>query len=119
VLLGFARNVLKEYRDDDELSRAEEISGSELGPIMTTSRVDQTEIRDRCLAKCLMELPEQGFLLEYHSYEAGGKVVHRKAMAEKRRWTLNALRLKASRLKSAVEECVKRCCQSGGAIMVQ
>jgi hypothetical protein len=114
VLRGFARNVLKEYWDDDELQLAEEISDQVPSPTGKPSEIDEKEIRSACLDKCVAALPERELLLEYHSYEPGAKIAHRKAMAEARRLTLNALRLKACHLKRAVAECVKRCCQSGG-----
>lgn len=118
VLIGFARKVLHEYWREkalfEELSdRCEERS--------STDETTLKEIMDLCLENCLGRLGDNNkhLLLEYHQYGLGEKVKHRKAMAEDRRTTLNALRLKACRLKSEVGDCVKRCSQSGGTTRVQ
>jgi hypothetical protein len=118
VLLGFGRHVLQEYW------RKRELFGEEFDPDEEPLCVDETvlkETRARCLDSCLGTLPEDDrrLLLQYHEYEPHGKIEHRKAMAEERRTTLNALRLKACRLKSVVADCVKRCCQSEGMTGVQ
>jgi hypothetical protein len=119
VLLGFARNVLREWRDYDVISGAEELSGDEPAPADEAPGADEAEIRAACLGKCMSALPEGDLLLEYHNYEADGKIAHRKAMAEARRCSLNSLRLKVSRLKSDVAKCVRRCCQSSVLTQVQ
>ncbi len=119
VLIGFARYLLKEYWDDDELFCAKEISNEEHTETKKSAGMDVAELRLACLDKCLSRLPEQALLLEYHRYEPGGKIAHRRAMAETRHCTLNALRLKTSGLKSTLEECVRRCCQSGELTQVQ
>jgi hypothetical protein len=119
LLLGYARNVLHEHwreriRFDEERDPSEEPAG-----------MDETALNEmlaRCLDNCLERLPQKDdrqLLLEYHKYELGGKIQWRKAMAAARHTTLNALRLKACRLKSVVADCVKRCCQSGGETEVQ
>jgi len=118
LLLGYARMVLLEYRRerihfDEDCDPGEE-----------PSRIQETalmEVRARCLDDCLGRLGnvDKHLLLEYHQYEPGGKIKHRQAMAEVRHTTLNALRLKVSRLKDVIEECVKRCCQSGDKTGVQ
>jgi hypothetical protein len=112
VLLGYARNVLREYW-------REEVSfGEESGLSQDSLVVDETahkEARSRCLDSCLGRLSEDDrwTLLEYYKYEPGKKIEHRKTMAERRQTTLNALRLKACRLKFVVADCVKRCFQVG------
>jgi DNA-directed RNA polymerase specialized sigma24 family protein len=125
VLLGFARFVLLEYLRAREVfvdspGRGDEIL--EAGPThFEAGAADEKERRSRCFDICLAKLPEGDIqlLVNYHRYERGGKSVHRKAMAEARGMTLNALRLRASRLKSAVGDCVKLCCQPGGLVRMQ
>jgi hypothetical protein len=118
VLLGYSRNVLLEYwreekRIDHEHDLGDDVSGGENTP--------SSEMRTLCLELCLKKLnDDDGQLLrEYHKYEPGRKVEHRKAMAEARQSTLNALRLKVSRLMSNVRNCVKGCCRSRGLGEVQ
>jgi DNA-directed RNA polymerase specialized sigma24 family protein len=117
VLLGFAYNVLREYWRERERSGEETDQAAPPGIDESTPN----EMRAGCLDRCLAMLPEdeKQFLLEYHEYEPGAKIGHRKAMARGQRMTLNALRLKACRLKCAVGDCVERCCQSGAGAEVQ
>jgi hypothetical protein len=113
VLLGFARNVLHEYwRERAPFEEMSDLSKEPSG----TNETALKEMRALCLENCLGKLGDNNryLLLEYYQYETGGKIRHRKAMAEVRDTTLNALRLKACRLKSVVTDCVKRCFQSGG-----
>jgi hypothetical protein len=118
VLLGFARFVRLEYR----VEKMRFVQG--LDPGEEPSGADETalkETRARCVDSCLESLPEDDrqLLREYYEYEPGAKIQRRKAMAEARHTTLNALRLKACRLKSVVAPCVKRCFQSDGITGVQ
>jgi hypothetical protein len=118
VLLGFGRNVLHEYwRErafiDEACDLSEEPSGT-----------DETAIKELWalgLEICLGRLGDNNrvFLLEYYHYEPGGKISHRRTMAEVRHTTLNALRLKACRLKSVVADCLRRGLQSGDMTGVQ
>jgi DNA-directed RNA polymerase specialized sigma24 family protein len=109
VLRGFARHVLKEYRRSPDW-HAEDLSGEDPAPVVTASGIDDAEIRSRNLQTCLAGLPERDgqLLVEYYKYEPSAKIAHRQAMAKAQQMTLNALRLKVSRLKSIVEKCVKR-----------
>jgi DNA-directed RNA polymerase specialized sigma24 family protein len=124
VLLGFARYVHLEYLRGREFfvdtpDQGEEIP--EAAPTDFETGAEEKERRSRCLDICLAKRPEGDIelLLEYHRYEPGAKSVHRRAMAEARGITLNALRLRASRLKSGVGDCVTLCCQPGGLVRMQ
>jgi hypothetical protein len=112
ILLGYARNVLREYRT--EIIRFDE----ERDPNEEVARVNDTgvEVRALCLELCLQKLDgdERQLLREYHRYEPGRKIEHRQAMANARQSTLNAIRLKVSRLMSNLRKCVKGCCRSRG-----
>jgi len=119
VLLGFARYVFLEY-----LRKREDLVSEERDWGEDTSGMDQAatkEMRARCLDRCLGRLGDgdRQLILEYHEYEPGAKIKYRKAMAQARHTTLNALRLKACRVKSVVTDCVKDCFQSGGMTGVQ
>jgi DNA-directed RNA polymerase specialized sigma24 family protein len=124
VLLGFAHYVLKEYMRRsacfvDGLGPGEGMNETRRGDF-EASAAEEKEIRAKCIDTCLAKLPEgdHQLLLEYHKYERGAKSAHRKAMAEARGITLNALRLKASRLKADLGDCVRRCCQPSVVVRV-
>jgi len=112
MLLGYARNVLREYRS--EIIRFDE----KRDPNDEVTRVTDAgvEVRTQCLEICLQRLDDDDrqLLREYHKYEPGLKIEHRKAMANARQSTLNAIRLKVSRLMSNLRNCVKGCCRSRG-----
>jgi DNA-directed RNA polymerase specialized sigma24 family protein len=125
VLLGFARFVLLEYLRAREVfvdspSQGEEVFGADPTGI-EASAAEEKERRSRCFDSCLAKLPEGDIqlLVNYHRYELEAKSVYRRAMAEERGITLNALRLRACRLKSAVGDCVRLCCQPGGLVRMQ
>ena len=113
ILLGYARNVLREHRS--EIIRFDE--GRD--PDKEASGGDDAvpaEVRSRCLDFCRQKLHDADWQLlqEYHMYEPGRKIEHRKAMAEARHSTLNAIRLKVSRLMDDLRKCVQGCCRSVG-----
>ena len=113
LLFGYARWVLREYWS--ERVRFDEERDLEEG----AAHVDGTalaELRAQCLELCLKRLDDSDaqLLREYHKYEPGRKIEHRKAMAEARQSTLNAIRLKISRLMYDLGNCVKGCCRSRG-----
>jgi DNA-directed RNA polymerase specialized sigma24 family protein len=65
----------------------------------------------QCLQKCLesLQLEERNLMLDYYCDEKGGKIDLRRQLAEERGVTLNALRVKAHRLRSSLEKCVMEC----------
>lgn len=118
LLLGYARKVYLEYKRDKERF------GDKRDPDKEASGNNDTvaaEIRARCLERCLQKLNENDrqLLLGYHEYDPGEQIEHRKAIAEARQTTLNAIRLKVSRLMSNLGNCVKSCCRSSDKIGVQ
>jgi DNA-directed RNA polymerase specialized sigma24 family protein len=64
-----------------------------------------------CLEDCLVTLSAQSrnLILRYYSFDRQAKINDRRRMAETLGLTLNALRIKALRVRAKVEECVRRC----------
>jgi DNA-directed RNA polymerase specialized sigma24 family protein len=73
--------------------------------------LESVEKQHRCLDHCLGLLGSSGrdFLLRYYGYADGEKVRHRRAIADELHIPLNALRIRISRIRSSVGDCVKRC----------
>jgi DNA-directed RNA polymerase specialized sigma24 family protein len=67
------------------------------------------ECLDRCLAKLVQE--ERGLILDYYRGEQQEKIRRRRELAERLRLTLNALSIRACRIRVRIEACVGRCCQ--------
>lgn len=64
-----------------------------------------------CLEECLAKLSpaEQGLILQYYQGERRAKIEHRKKLAEELGLGLNALRIRASRIRAVLFGCVQEC----------
>ena len=64
-----------------------------------------------CLDRCLQQLtpPDRDLLMGYYSGDGRARIDGRKAMAERLSMTVNALTIKASRLRGKLEICVRDC----------
>jgi len=74
-------------------------------------RRQEQERRLECLEVCLSKLPAENraCIIEYYREEKGVKIEHRKRQAEQLSMTLNALRLRASRLRAELGDCINSC----------
>ncbi len=72
---------------------------------------EQREVRLGCLDQCLNKLPveSQNLILKYYHDERRAKIDRRKQLAEGLGIPLNALRIRAHRIRTALEKCVKDC----------
>ncbi len=75
---------------------------------------DGREKRFSCLECCLGDLNahDRNLIVEYYSGDGHEKVQHRRAMAERLGATMNALSIRACRIRDKLETCVRKC--SGG-----
>lgn len=71
----------------------------------------ERERRLECFEECLGKLPEETrvFIVEYYREENGLKIEGRKELAARLNTTLNALRLRASRLRRELGTCINSC----------
>jgi DNA-directed RNA polymerase specialized sigma24 family protein len=72
---------------------------------------DEREQELECLDRCIEALPaEQAqFIRDYYRNEKGAKIQHRKELAERAGIEMNALRIRAHRIRARLSECVKVC----------
>jgi DNA-directed RNA polymerase specialized sigma24 family protein len=72
---------------------------------------EEREARLRCLDICLEELQaeDQVLILGYYQEEKRAKINFRKQMADRLGVGLNALRIRAYRIRTKLEECVIKC----------
>lgn len=75
---------------------------------------DEPDERLKCLRKCLTEITaddsERQLIIGYYERDAGVKIKEqRKSLAEKLGMTVNNLKVKACRLRSRLESCIKDC----------
>ena len=68
-----------------------------------------------CLEKCLTELPagRRSLILEYYQGERSARIENRKRMAEVLHISDVALHIRASRIRSALKDCVHTCVAQG------
>ena len=80
-------------------------------PAEAPSEDDQMELRLRCLDSCLERLPIESrtLILKYYLYERRAKIDLRKQLADSLGIPMNALRIRAFRLRTGLERCVRDC----------
>jgi len=77
--------------------------------------VDETaENNSRCLDRCLQTISEadQVLILDYYSRDRSDKIARRKTMATQIGIGLNALRIRAYRIRERLFQCVTRCLEA-------
>jgi RNA polymerase sigma factor (sigma-70 family) len=104
--LGIARNVflesLRERRREEALEPSERPSATQFD-----------EPRQECLERCLRELPpqESSLIIEYYQEEKGSRIQKRRELAAHLGIPLNALRIRAHRIRAQLQMCVENCMQ--------
>jgi len=93
--------------DEDSAVFATSVSDDEAREDLRLER----ERRLDCFEECLRKLPAEtrAFIVEYYREENGLKIEQRKAQAARLQTTLNALRLRASRLRRELAACIESC----------
>lgn len=93
--------------------------GTALPGLTTPSRSEETvEARERMLEfleRCLTRLPpeERNLILEYYQGERKEKIERRSSLAGRLGLTLNALSIRACRIRSKLETCIRTRAQAG------
>jgi DNA-directed RNA polymerase specialized sigma24 family protein len=74
---------------------------------------DNIEKEYACLEKCIQELTpaNRELVLQYYQEEKRAKIEHRKQLADQFGIALNALRIRAHRIRTTLQECVQSCMQ--------
>lgn len=86
-------------------------------PPPTPADPEEKEKEYRCLEGCMARLrqTDRELILDYYRYEDGGKVEHRRRLAERLGIGQNALRIRVHRIKAALLLCVTACLEHGPA----
>lgn len=109
-IYGVARNIYHEW-----LRKPRPVSLDALPAEPSAEPEPPPDLMRDCLSRCLAEMDagRRGLLLEYYRYDKSAKIAHHKRMAAAQGATTNALRIKAFRARSWLEECVRRCTGGG------
>lgn len=72
---------------------------------------DEIEREYDCLERCMQKLTANNreLVLQYYQEEKKAKIDHRKRLAEQLGIALNALRIRAHRIRFALQDCVQKC----------
>lgn len=112
-IFGIARHVWQEViRDrDKEPASLDDTRESQYAPAPTPVEPDEREdCFDRCMDKLLPE--NRDLILEYYQEERRAKIQLRQKIAERLRIPLNALRIRAHRIRMGLEKCIKECLET-------
>ena len=107
---GVANNLIREYRKKIRLHVP--IEEVELpGPPAQYLEEETSEQRSDCLAKCLRTLPKnkRELVLSYYAKEKHAKIVLRAEMARELGISIETLRVRVLRIRTALEACIERC----------
>lgn len=116
---GFAHNVLKEFlrRPDTALSPLDSLPLSQQ-PVHNTDeiaiiRAERMEKEQRldCLESCVEKLPPEtrALIVSYYEEDEGTKIESRRQLAETMAIPINALRIRAHRIRTKLEKCIRHC----------
>lgn len=106
---GVAHNIHLEY-----LRKKTEV----VAPPESFAPSDDIEREYACLEKCMQELQPQNreLVLQYYQEEKRAKIDHRKMIAKSLGIELNALRIRAHRIRVGLQTCMKQCLSAGDAL---
>lgn len=76
---------------------------------LTTAREEELEYK--CLERCLEQLPpeQRELILQYYQETKQAKIDYRKSLAERLGIALNALRIRAYRIRTELQKCLEGC----------
>ncbi len=76
-----------------------------------TEEEQQAQRRSNCLQQCMqkLEVPERVLIISYYQGERRTKIEKRRALAAELGVTMNALSIRACRIRDKLEACVRKC----------
>lgn len=107
---GVCQNVHHEYRRKAN-AQIDLDSVSPLATSPTEALAEDFEAEYECLESCLERLPAENreLVLKYYQQERRAKIDHRKSLAQELGIAVNALRIRAHRIRLALQKCVQDC----------
>lgn len=117
---GVAVNVLREHWKREQRHPVRPLDELPLGstpavdPLEEQNRRDEAaaaEVRGGCLDGCVNGLPaaKLNIVTQYHQGQGGARIAARQRLAEELGIPLNALRIRAFRIREELEVCVSAC----------
>lgn len=108
-IIVVARNLHLEYVK--EMERLETLPEHDHTALSVEQPDDSKEQEFSCLEHCLRQLSTQQrkLVVDYYQEDRRAKIDHRREMADQLGIGLNALRIRAHRIRAGLEECLKSC----------
>jgi RNA polymerase sigma factor (sigma-70 family) len=110
---GVARKVHLEYlRSRPQVQVASHSDGDLTNRIAhSAAGADEVEEEYACLEQCMEQLSQENrrLVLEYYQEEKRAKIDHRRKLAEQLGIAVNALRIRAHRIRLQLQQCVQTC----------
>jgi DNA-directed RNA polymerase specialized sigma24 family protein len=105
---GVAQNVYLEERRKPPVDDSIRL---EILPSYVPPLDEDLEQQYYCLERCMEQLPEENrrLVLEYYENEKGAKISNRKRLASDLGIALNALRIRAHRIRASLQRCMDAC----------
>ncbi len=110
---GISQKVYLEHLRKTQSRQAPLLEDPVAGSLSTPaiSLADDIEPEYECLERCLEDLPADNrkLVLDYYQQEKQAKIDHRKHLAAELGIAVNALRIRAHRIRLALQRCVHDC----------
>jgi DNA-directed RNA polymerase specialized sigma24 family protein len=112
VFLESFRDAKRSQTGLEEISAASKPRLEVTNSILQKPPLEDQERRLTCLDLCLKKLSatDRELILEYYHGEQQERIQRRRQLGEKLGLSANALSIRACRIRSKVETCVKECC---------
>jgi DNA-directed RNA polymerase specialized sigma24 family protein len=112
VFLESVRAAKRSQTGLEEITAAAQLDLEATSSTLRKLTPEDQERRYTCLDLCLKKLSatDSQLILEYYQGEQQEKIRRRRQLSEKMGLTPNALSIRACRIRSKVEICVKECC---------
>ena len=107
VFLEYLRRPEQSQPSLEDLTFAPQ-SGDSPSPAIASLAQERMECLELCLGK--ITEPDRELILEYYQGEQRTKIERRANLAERLKLTLNALSIRACRIRNKLEDCVRKCC---------
>jgi DNA-directed RNA polymerase specialized sigma24 family protein len=111
VFLEHLRQAKRGQAGLDELTEAH-LDSAGTARFQGAATADSGQRIHDCLDSCLAELPaaDRGLILEYYQGEQRVKIERRSRLATRLRLSMNALTIRACRVRNKLEACLAECC---------
>jgi RNA polymerase sigma factor (sigma-70 family) len=111
---GVAKNLLKEQARSRRLQVG--LEEENLRYMLAPNDRTAIDLEYECLSKCLDDLSKSNreLIVKYYAKEKQRKIDYRRALAQRLHVAPNVLRVRAHRIRAALESCVEKCIDAQG-----